>query len=291
MISDKLIQAFIELSRQIGARPDYVQGAGGNTSVKIDSQQMAVKASGVLLQDLTPQHGFSLVNFESIARRLKNTNLSEEAVTALIKEAVLNVKTRSALKPSMETGFHALLPYPYVVHSHSIYANLLTCSQEGKALSKMLFPTSSWVDYANPGKALIAKFAEVNCAERYPNIIFLANHGIFIAADTATEAYCLHETVTMTICDYFKIVPTFDVDNQPADLAFVKKHVLFPDQVVYLLDESLANTQAAKETLAAYHYLDEKIADLGLTKRYIPVSDVAVIANMENEKYRKSLVK
>ena len=44
--------AFADLSNRIGARPDYVQGGGGNTSVKLDGGLMAVKASGFRLSDV-----------------------------------------------------------------------------------------------------------------------------------------------------------------------------------------------------------------------------------------------
>ncbi len=43
-----LLDDYARLSQSAGARMDYVQGGGGNTSVKLDDTYMAVKASGFL---------------------------------------------------------------------------------------------------------------------------------------------------------------------------------------------------------------------------------------------------
>ena len=50
----KLLEAFAKVSGIAGARADYVQGGGGNTSVKLGGGLMAIKASGFCLSDITP---------------------------------------------------------------------------------------------------------------------------------------------------------------------------------------------------------------------------------------------
>ena len=42
----QLLADFSRLSKTAGARADYVQGGGGNTSVKLSGGLMAIKASG-----------------------------------------------------------------------------------------------------------------------------------------------------------------------------------------------------------------------------------------------------
>ena len=42
----KLLADFARVSQAAGARADYVQGGGGNTSVKLPGGLMAIKASG-----------------------------------------------------------------------------------------------------------------------------------------------------------------------------------------------------------------------------------------------------
>ena len=46
------LQNFVRLSRALGKRADYVQGGGGNTSVKLKGGLMAIKASGYCLGDI-----------------------------------------------------------------------------------------------------------------------------------------------------------------------------------------------------------------------------------------------
>ena len=40
------IESLINISHQIGANISYIQGGGGNTSVKINNNLMAIKSSG-----------------------------------------------------------------------------------------------------------------------------------------------------------------------------------------------------------------------------------------------------
>ena len=58
------------LSQKIGNRLDYVQGGGGNISVKISDNLMAIKASGFELKNLTENYGFAFVNHQRIAKEI-----------------------------------------------------------------------------------------------------------------------------------------------------------------------------------------------------------------------------
>ena len=46
------LKYLVNISNKIGKRCDYTQGGGGNTSVKIDSENMAIKASGSTLKEM-----------------------------------------------------------------------------------------------------------------------------------------------------------------------------------------------------------------------------------------------
>ena len=50
--NEKRLSEFARVSGSVGARADYVQGGGGNTSVKLEGGLMAIKASGFCLKDI-----------------------------------------------------------------------------------------------------------------------------------------------------------------------------------------------------------------------------------------------
>jgi len=136
------------ISQSVGENINYVQGAGGNTSVKLNNQEMAIKASGWALSNVTNIDGYCIVDYKSINKYLENPDLDESLFVKKINSYVKD-KTNS-LRPSIETGFHAMLG-KYVIHTHSVFVNSLTCAEEGKDILLNLFPSAIWVDYVTPG--------------------------------------------------------------------------------------------------------------------------------------------
>ena len=67
------------ISRYAGNRVDYVQGGGGNTSVKLDDHRMLVKSSGSALGELCESSGFVMVDYQSIANEIANAESNELA--------------------------------------------------------------------------------------------------------------------------------------------------------------------------------------------------------------------
>lgn len=58
----KLLSDFARVSQAAGARADYVQGGGGNTSVKLPGGLMAIKASGFCLSDIRPDKAYAVLD-------------------------------------------------------------------------------------------------------------------------------------------------------------------------------------------------------------------------------------
>ena len=163
------------LSQKIGNRLDYVQGGGGNISVKISDNLMAIKASGFELKNLTENYGFAFVNHQRIAKEINNeinfleqdsqhnsqensrkiidevsTEIAlknEQEFSLLIKESSQEIPPFQALRPSMETGFHSIIQDQFVIHSHSVYALILCFSKQGQKILKEIFPQSIWINY------------------------------------------------------------------------------------------------------------------------------------------------
>jgi len=213
---------FIQMSQAVGARKDYVQGGGGNTSVKLSDGHMAVKASGFRLNQIKDGDAYVVVNAKEIRQWYASVNMNddrdfEKESTAIAKEAVVPGAGPEGLRPSVEAGFHAVLGN-YVVHTHAVYANLLCCSAEGREIVKNLFTDAGfpalWIPYINPGFCLTVKMMEereamISATGADPHIIFMQNHGLIVWADEADDAVKLHDEVNNRILQYFKLDQSF----------------------------------------------------------------------------------
>lgn len=187
------LRDFARLSQTTGARRDYVQGGGGNTSVKLNDQLMAVKASGFCLGDVTPNSAYAVMDYAAIrsfyvSHEAAEYEDTEKAGSEQAKAATLMVEGVPALRPSVEAGFHSLLGR-FVVHSHSVYANLACCAAEMKQiLSESLAGADfSWgmVPYIDPGARLsFAIRDELIRSKREsgktPTVLFMHDHAVVL---------------------------------------------------------------------------------------------------------------
>ena len=150
---------FALMCKKIGSMTDYVQGGGGNASCKHDINKMAIKASGFTIADITETTGY--VDVDYIKIKSYHTNVSPEEMK--LKEAESTPFTLSCvfqgdgsvLRPSVETGFHSIMK-KYVMHTHPVYTNVITCAQGGRELAEKIFKDVDfvWVPYINPGFSL-----------------------------------------------------------------------------------------------------------------------------------------
>ncbi len=180
-----------DLSHEFGS-PDFVCGGGGNTSVKSETT-LWVKPSGTTLAGLSPDL-FVALDRGRLARLYEIASPDRPARReALIKEtmaaALLPGQTR---RPSVEAPLHDSLGARFVVHTHPALVNGMTCAKDGRAACRRLFPEALWMDYVDPGYTLciaVRDRIERFRAEqgRQPAVIFLKNHGVFVAADTPQE--------------------------------------------------------------------------------------------------------
>lgn len=264
-----------KISSSIGAMPDYVQGGGGNTSVKLDDNFMAIKASGFELKEVTSSNGFAVVNYKKLREYYEKIDLSlavefEKESTEFTKKNVVELENYQVLRPSIETGFHSLLD-KIVIHSHSVYANILCCASEGEQLVKEIFKntdiTTLWIAYNNPGFNLtidinkkLKEYCEINKA--YPKAIFLQNHGLIVTDENCDGCIKANFKVSNCIKEYFKIEDEYPkimvndsgdgkingatnyikeyIKNNNLNKEFFDK-VLFPDQVVYFNDVCISS--------------------------------------------------
>ena len=109
-------------------------------------------------------------------------------------------------RPSVELLFHSLLPERYVLHTHPIVPNAVTCNADGEEMMQRLFGADAlWVPYVDPGLPLARHIHELRDAYEArhhrppPRITFMADHGIIVSAETTDEIAELCERVMSTV--------------------------------------------------------------------------------------------
>lgn len=183
----ELLKNIAELSVEFGdAR--YVRGGGGNTSCKNDST-LWVKPSGLALSDMTTD------NFVALSRarvnELYDTTFPaddkgrESAVKDFMETTIVPGSTG---RPSVEAPLHNAFPQRFVVHTHPALVNAMTCGNDGEKACAELFPDALWVSFVEPGYTLSMvirreMMAYEKARGKPAEMLFLGNHGVFIAHD------------------------------------------------------------------------------------------------------------
>lgn len=219
-----LLDRIVKLSHLYGTTT-YVKGGGGNTSVK-NAETLWVKPSGTTLGGLTRD------SFVPISRKVL-ASLDPASLPAGVKEREEFVKNLLASavapgctgRPSVETMLHNAFSAQFVVHTHPEMVNGLTCAANGAKECARLFPESLWIEYTDPGYVLFAKVdAQIadyrNVWGREPAVIFLENHGVFVAGDTEEAIAAAYKTILDTLsAEYRKanIAPQATFAAAPAD--------------------------------------------------------------------------
>ncbi len=187
MQDQELLEEIAGLSREFGSDA-YVRGGGGNTSVKTASV-LYIKPSGIALADMMPNKFLPLSRSKLAALPgatfPSETNARERAVAAFMAEAVLPGFSGRA---SVEAPLHDSFPQRFVVHTHPSVVNAICCGKNGPAAAERFVPEALWVNPIEPGYLLSVKVRETLADyrrkfSRDAQIVFLANHGIFIADD------------------------------------------------------------------------------------------------------------
>lgn len=200
------LELIAELSREFGSDTSYVIAGGGNTSFK-DGDSLWIKPSGVALANMTEKDFVRLDRAK--VRELFTKELPacaearEEEAKNLLLAAVMD---GAALRPSVEAPLHELISFAFVVHTHPTLVNALTCGKEGEKIAKELFPEALFIPYADPGVVLsitvsegIKEYKKAKGCD--PKVIFLQNHGVFVASNCADEIRSIYKDMMTKLAD------------------------------------------------------------------------------------------
>lgn len=208
MVSTKMsteakdLTPLLELSHQMGSPTLRMAILGeGNSSMKLNDETFAVKASGTNLEKLQ-NTDVAVCRFDKLLPLFNEKDLSDAAIDKALFDSRVD---SNAKKPSIEALFHAwLLTLPgvnCVGHVHAIAVNQILCSPRAKEFAtQRLFPDevvlcgteSVLVPYVDPGLSLAKAIRDetllyVRRTGREPKVILLKNHGI-IAVGSSPKA-------------------------------------------------------------------------------------------------------
>jgi rhamnose utilization protein RhaD (predicted bifunctional aldolase and dehydrogenase) len=263
MMQPAELQALRDVSARVGRDIKLVQGAGGNTSLKLDDV-LWVKASGAWLAEAEKRDIFVPVDLAGALRAL------EQGI-----EKMPVADPAAKLRPSIETSLHALLPHRVVLHVHAINTIAWSACIGAETEMALRLQGLAWarVPYRRPGLPLSQVVAEAT-AQQKPDVLILGNHGLLVGAEDCAKAEALVHEVERRLHLFARPAAAGDIpalhaacrgtDYRPASedtchrlatdahsLAIVTAGSLYPDHVVFLGPAIRAVAQG------------ERIADVG----------------------------
>ncbi|MFE0016035.1 class II aldolase/adducin family protein [Mesorhizobium sp. NPDC059054] len=202
------LAALKTLSADIGNDPLLTQGAGGNTSLKVDGT-LWIKASGTWLAHATERDIMVPVEMAPLVAAVEAVDPAAEQA----QQFVVTELNGSGLRPSIETTVHALMPHRVVLHVHCVdtiaFAVRSDCAEQvGPRLKGLNW---SCVPYARPGLPLALAIAE-HSGNR-PDVLVLANHGLVVGGETVKEAAALLADVKARLRIVPRMATTPDLDE------------------------------------------------------------------------------
>jgi len=265
----KEIQQLIEISQFYGRDSRFVIAGGGNTSYK-NEEKIWVKASGSSLAAITKE-GFAVLD------RAKLNLMSDKVYSANAAEREEQVKNDFAdatitkgKRPSVETSMHNVIDFAFVVHMHPTLVNGLMCANNAQAdLQKLFGAKTLYIEYTDPGYVLFKKVEDAIKAFRAedgaePAVIWLQNHGIFVAANSIEEVKVLYTKVLDTLEKAVK----FPVPSEERATCSCTEQIL-PGIRMILSKEGLKTLKVRKNALVK-HFYDTEEAQAKIAKPFTP---------------------
>jgi rhamnose utilization protein RhaD (predicted bifunctional aldolase and dehydrogenase)/NAD(P)-dependent dehydrogenase (short-subunit alcohol dehydrogenase family) len=183
-------------SRLIGAEPDLVLHGGGNTSVKTtvtnvfgdEEEILYVKGSGWDLATIEAE-GFAPVRLDVLKRMAELPELTDSEMVRMQRAAMIDP---DAPTPSVEAILHAILPFPFVDHTHADAVVTITNTPGGMERIGEIYGDNIFiVPYLMPGFVLAKEIFELTRDVDWQELeaMILLNHGVFTFGDDARSSY------------------------------------------------------------------------------------------------------
>ena len=208
--ADQELAERVYTSRLIGSDRDLLMHGGGNTSVKVQRENLFgeqknvlhVKGSGWDL-DTIQAAGLPGVWLDALRELQQLDALSDEDMVNFQRANLLDCGSPN---PSVETLLHAFLPHRYVDHTHATPFLILANLPNAEAICQEIFGNRlGIVPYIMPGFNLAKKAVEIYDLNPKVEGLLLLNHGHFAFGNTAEASYNLIISHTNEVADYLKM--------------------------------------------------------------------------------------
>jgi len=262
----------VSISQFYGRDSRFVIAGGGNTSYK-NAEKLWVKASGSSLATIT-EDGFAVLD------RAKLNLMSDKVYSANAAEREEQVKNDLAdatiskgKRPSVETSMHNVIDYAFVVHMHPTLVNGLMCANNVESDLKKLFGNKAlYIEYTDPGYVLFKKVADAIVAYRTanneePQIIWLQNHGIFVAANDIEEVKVLYDKILTTL---EKVAPQPPKGGDEIPPLGGQGAVEILPAVRMMLSKDGLKTLKVRKNALVKHFYDTEEAQAKIAKPFTP---------------------
>lgn len=269
----KEIQQLIEISQFYGRDSRFVIAGGGNTSYK-NAEKIWVKASGSSLAAIT-EEGFAVLDrakLNLMSDKVYSTNAAEREEQ--VKNDLADATITKGKRPSVETSMHNVIDFAFVVHMHPTLVNVLMCANNAQAdLQKLFGAKALYIEYTDPGYVLFKKVEDAIKAFRAedgaePAVIWLQNHGIFVAANSIEEVKVLYTKILATLSEGVTPSHPLTIFDEPRATCSCTEQIL-PAVRMMLSKEGLKTLKVRKNELIKHFYDTEK-AQAKITKPFSP---------------------
>lgn len=203
----------VAMSHRYGSNPALVLAGGGNTSYK-NEENIYIKGSGTALATIEAEGFVRMDRTKLAAMWHKEYSSDEKTREAQVLSDMMAARCagEEAKRPSVETLLHNLLAQRFVLHLHPSMVNGITCGQDGSQVCRRLFPEAIWIESTKPGYILALLCKEKIDAYREergkePNVLFLQNHGVFVAGNEVAEIDMAMAHILDTIRSEVKRMP------------------------------------------------------------------------------------
>jgi rhamnose utilization protein RhaD (predicted bifunctional aldolase and dehydrogenase) len=176
------ITDLLALSARIGRNPLLAQASNGNTSIKLGGT-LWIKASGKWLAHAADEEILVPLRLSELRSSLQRDVDFHETCA----------DSRDAMRPSIETAMHAVLPHRVVIHAHSVNTISWAVRRDGeqRLLERLEGLRWQWIPFVPSGVPLarsIQRAIAGSSDSEATDVFVLANHGLVVCGESCGAA-------------------------------------------------------------------------------------------------------